>query len=184
MRLVSCSLPYARCSCSRFSWPWHYFFGSELLKSQVFKQSHFKLFHVYFSFQIRQSQNDWSYSPSLKQLKNWTKCMKQEVSDIGQQAVRDRVPWDRRNKWRSPMVSLIDVWKEFPGYRTKRRDPGKESPWIERCNWEIKEPKTARVHRIKCQWKQTCTERKLQISSECSLRIFGWIPISAYTWGI
>lgn len=28
----------------------------------------------------------------LKQLKNWTKCMEQQVSDIGQQAVKDRVP--------------------------------------------------------------------------------------------
>lgn len=63
----------------------------------------------------------------LKQLKSWTKGMEQWVSDTGQQAVKDKAPWERKNKG-SPAVSQNDVREEFPGHRTGRRRPRQSLP--------------------------------------------------------
>lgn len=54
---------------------------------------------------MMEQQRPDMHCPHLKQLKKWTKCMKQWFSKIRQQTEQDSGAWNKENKQGKPMIS-------------------------------------------------------------------------------
>lgn len=70
-----------------------------------------------FHFQSWWSNRDQSYLSTLKQLHNWTKCVKQRFSDTGWQAVQESDSCEKGNKWGESYDCFSILPGEFPGHR-------------------------------------------------------------------